>query len=85
MSAEMKSGKWFWAGIGLQLCIGYTVGFTVYQVGTLIGEGHIGAGFVPGLIAVLAMAAFIVLLGLRSARRNKAEHAKKQASQVGAC
>lgn len=30
MNSEMKSGKWVWAGIGLQLCTGYTVAYLVY-------------------------------------------------------
>ena len=49
MNSEMKSAKWLWGGIGLQLGTGYTVGFLVYQIGTLITTGSIGAGFVPGL------------------------------------
>ena len=34
MNSEMKSGKWVWAGIGLQLCTGYTVAYLVYTIGT---------------------------------------------------
>ena len=36
MNSEMKSGKWVWAGIGLQLGVGYSVGYLVYTIGTLI-------------------------------------------------
>ena len=36
MNSEMKSAKWFWSGIGLQLGVGYTAGYLVYTVGTLI-------------------------------------------------
>ena len=36
MNSEMKSAKWLWAGIGLQLGTGYAVGYLVYQIGTLI-------------------------------------------------
>ena len=32
MNSEMKSAKWLWGGIGLQLGTGYTVGFLVYQI-----------------------------------------------------
>ena len=49
MHSEIKSAKWLWGGIGLQLGTGYTVGFLVYQIGTLITTGSIGAGFVPVL------------------------------------
>ena len=59
MNSEMKSRKWLWGGISLQLGIGYTVGFVVYQVGTVITTGTVGAGFLPGLVAVLAMAAIV--------------------------
>ena len=59
----MKSRKWLWGAIGLQLGTGYTVAFLINQVGTLITEGHLAAGFVPGLIAVLCFVAAIVLIG----------------------
>ncbi len=59
MNAEMKSAKWLWGAIGLQLAIGFTAGYLVYQIGTLIVEGSFGAGFVPGLIAIIAFAAII--------------------------
>ncbi|MDL2215488.1 ferrous iron transporter B [Ruminococcaceae bacterium OttesenSCG-928-N02] len=36
MNAEMKSGKWLFAGIGLQLGIGYSVGYFIYTIGTLL-------------------------------------------------
>ena len=60
MNSEMKSGKWLFGGICLQLATGYTVAFLVYQIGTLITTGALGTGFVPGLIAVLVFAAVIV-------------------------
>ena len=69
MRSEMKSAKWLWGGIALQLGTGYTVGFLVYQIGTLVTTGAVGAGFVPGLIAVLLMAACLVYL-IRRANRN---------------
>ena len=36
MNSEMKSAKWIWGGIGLQLGVGYSVGYLVYTIGTLI-------------------------------------------------
>ena len=62
MNAEMQSKKWLWGGIALQLGTGFTVAFLVYQIGTLITTGAIGAGFVPGRIAVLAMVAVLVFV-----------------------
>ncbi|MBE6568436.1 MAG: ferrous iron transporter B [Ruminococcaceae bacterium] len=64
MNAEMKSAKWLWAGIGLQLAVGYTVAYLTYTLGTLFSAPatlNVGAT-VAGLIAVLAMAGFIVYL-----------------------
>ncbi len=60
MNSEMADKKWLWGGIGLQLGTGYSVGFLVYQVGTLATTGSVGAGFVPGLVAVLIFAAILV-------------------------
>lgn len=62
MNSEMQSAKWLWGGIALQLGTGYTIGFLVYQIGTLITTGSVGAGFVPGLIAVLVMVAIVIVL-----------------------
>ena len=80
MNSEMKSAKWLWGGIALQLGVGYTVGFLVYQIGTLITTGGVGAGFVPGLIAVLTMIAVVVYFIRKADRGLKAEYALSGAS-----
>ncbi|MCQ2511392.1 MAG: ferrous iron transporter B [Lachnospiraceae bacterium] len=67
MNSEMQSGKWLFGAICLQLATGFTVGFLVFQIGTLITTGSLGGGFVGGLIAVLAFAAVIIYL-IRKAR-----------------
>ena len=77
MNAEMKSAKWLWGGIGLQLGTGFTVGYLVYQVGTLITTGSFGAGFLPGLIAVAVFVAILVFLCIRTNNRLKAENELK--------
>ena len=74
MNSEMQSGKWLFAGICLQLATGFTVGFLVYQIGTLITTGSLGAGFVGGLIAVLVFAAVIVTLIMRANRAIDTEY-----------
>jgi ferrous iron transport protein B len=74
MNAEMKSTKWLWGGIGLQLGVGYTVGFLVYQIGTWITEGTFGAGFLPGMIAVAVMVAIVTALIMRANKSLKAEY-----------
>ncbi len=70
MNVEMKSGKWLLAGIGLQLGVGYTVAFLVYQVGTLIMTGTVGAAFLPGLVAVICFAAVLICLCMRAGRKT---------------
>ncbi len=77
MNSEMKSAKWLWGGIGLQLGTGFTVGYLVYQIGTLITTGAFGAGFIPGLIAVAVFVAIIVFLCIRTNNKLKAENALK--------
>ena len=62
MRSELADRKWLWGGIALQLGVGFTLGFVVYQVGTLIATGSFGAGFAGGLMAVAVMVA--VLAGL---------------------
>ena len=75
MNAEMKSGKWLAGAIGFQLATGYTVGFVVYQVGTLITTGTLGAGFAGGLIAVLVIAAVITYMCVNANKKIKEEYA----------
>lgn len=82
MNAEMKSRRWLWGGIALQLGVGYTVGYLVYQVGTLLTTGAVGAGFVPGLAAVLAIAAVVVYLCIRAGRNVSAEYALSGVKQA---
>ena len=74
MNSEMKSTKWLWGAIGLQLATGYTVGFLVYQIGTLIVTGSFGAGFVGGLIAVACFAAIIVAIIKKNQKSIAAEY-----------
>ena len=77
MNAEMKSGKWVWGGIGLQLGVGYTVGYSVYTIGTLLtapSSLNVGAA-IGGLIAVLAFVAIIITLINKTNRKMKSEYA----------
>ena len=70
MNSEMGDRKWFWGGVALQFATGFTVAFAVYQIGTLITTGALGAGFFPGLIVVAVLAAAIMHL-IRKADRKK--------------
>ncbi len=74
MNSEMKSGKWLFGGICLQLATGYTVAFLVYQIGTLVTTGSLGTAFIPGLIAVLVFAAIIIWRIRRSDREFVGEY-----------
>ena len=76
MNSEMKSAKWLWGGIALQLGVGYTVGYTVYQIGTFVTTGTFGAGFLPGLIAVAAIIAVVVYLCINADKKLKSEKPK---------
>ena len=80
MNSEMQSKKWLWGGIALQMGTGYTIGFLVYQIGTLITTGSLGAGFVPGLIAVLVMAGIVVALIQKTNKSLAAEYELKKAA-----
>ncbi len=74
MNSEMKSAKWLWGAIGLQLASGFTVGFLVYQIGTIIVTGTIGAGFVGGLIAVICFATIITLIIKSNQKKMELEY-----------
>ena len=73
MNAELNDRKWFWGGVALQLGTGFTVGYLVYQVGTLVTTGGFGAGFLPGLIAVAVMAGIVCLLCARNGKTTAAK------------
>lgn len=74
MNSEMKSAKWLWGGIALQLSVGFTAGYLVYQIGTLITTGTFGAGFIGGLVAVLMIAAVVTYLCLNADKNVKKEY-----------
>ncbi len=80
MNAEMKSAKWLWGGIGLQLSVGYTVGYLVYQIGTLVTTGAFGAGFLPGLIVVAAIVAIITYMCINADKKIDKERSLKKSS-----
>ena len=76
MNAEMKSKKWLWGGIGLQLAVGYTVAYLVYTIGTLIAAPTtLAAGpAMAGGIAVVIMAVIVVALIVNANKKVKAEY-----------
>lgn len=77
MNSEMKSAKWLWGGIGLQLGVGYTVAYFVYTIGTLITAPQslkLGAAL-GGLAAVVVMGGIIIAIIAHTNRQLKAEYA----------
>ena len=81
MNAEMKSAKWLWGGIGLQLGVGYTVSYLVYTIGTLITDPaalSIGSAL-AGLAIVAAIVAVILGLISNTNKKLSAEYALKSA------
>ena len=78
MNTEIKDKKWLFGGIALQLGVGYTLGFLVYQIGTLVTTGSVGVGFSGGLIAVVLMVGVVVFLCINADNKLKAELAGKK-------
>ena len=86
MNSEMKSAKWLWGGIGLQLGVGFAVAYFIYTIGTLI-TAPATLKIVPavvGLIAILGMVAIIVALIINTNKKLKAEYALKTKEKVAA-
>ncbi|MGI6608432.1 MAG: ferrous iron transporter B [Erysipelotrichaceae bacterium] len=75
MNSEMKSAKWLWGGIALQLGVGYTIAYFVYTIGTIVtGENlNIGAA-IGGFIAVIAMVAVVAGLIMNTNKKLKLEY-----------
>ena len=63
-------------GVVLMQCgVAWLIAFLVYQIGTLVTTGAVGAGFLPGLIAVVAFAAVLVYLCMKTEKDLKREYA----------
>ena len=78
MNSEINDRKWFWGGVALQFATGYVIAFLVYQIGTLITTGALGAGFLPGLIAVAVIVGVIVYLCANADKKLAKEYALKK-------
>lgn len=84
MNAEMKSGKWVAAGIGLQLGVGYTVSYLVYTIGTLITAPdtlNMG-GAIGGLAVVTVFVGVVLFLIARTNAKLKEEEALKKSKKT---
>ena len=84
MNSEMKSKKWLFAGLGLQLGMGYSLSFIVYFFGTLFTGSGFDALWMPllGFAIVIAFGAVITILCIKSAKSVKANEKEKNAAVV---
>ena len=80
MNAEIKSKKWLFTGIGLQLSVGFTIGFLTYFFGTVFTGASFTHAWMPIvgwlIIAVLTSVFAVAIL------KKKREVAKARAQQV---
>ena len=75
MNAEIKSKKWLFSGVALQMAVGYTIGFLVYFFGTLFTGAKFGDAWmlILGFAIVAAIAAVITYLIIKRNRELKNE------------
>ena len=70
MNAEMKSARWLWGGIGFQLGVGFTAGYLVYTVGTLI-TSPASLAVLPAILGFVAIAVFAMIIAFLSIKANR--------------
>ncbi len=78
MNSELKSKKWLLAGIGLQLGVGYTLGFITYFFGTLFAGDYFGAIWMP----ILGWAVVLVFVGVIAFLVIKRDRALSESSPL---
>ena len=79
MNSEIKSKKWLFAGIGLQLAVGYVLSFLVFFFGTLFTGASYGSIWMPivGWVVTALIVALLVFLVIRADRKMKKEYTLK--------
>ena len=85
MNSELKSKKWLFAGIGLQLSIGYTLAFLVSFFGTLFTGGKLGSLWMSilGWGVVFAITVVFVVIILRNRRLSRSEGGGIRTNRAG--
>lgn len=78
MNSEMKSAKWLWAGIGLQLGVGYSVAFLTFFFGTLLTTREFGPLWMP-VLGWAIVALFATILAVLILKKNKELDAEEKA------
>lgn len=73
MRSEIKEKKWFWAGIGMQFGVGYSLAFLVFFFGTLFTTRQFGDIWMPivGWVITLFFFAIITLCIVKKQRELK--------------
>ena len=79
MNAEIKDKKWLFAGIGIQLAVGYSIGFLTYFFGTLFTGASFGNAWMPilGWVIVAACAAIFTYAIVRAKEKANRIQAEK--------
>jgi ferrous iron transport protein B len=78
MNSEINNKKWLFAGVGIQLSVGYSIGFLTYFFGTIFTGGSLGKPWMPILgwtilAAIVAVFTFFIL--------KKREEVKREAEE----
>ena len=72
MNSEMKSAKWLFGGIALQLGMGFSVGYLVYTIGTIIIDSsklNITAAICGG-VAIVLMLLTVAGMSIRASKEK---------------
>ena len=83
MNAEINNRKWLFAGVGIQLSVGYSIGFLTYFFGTVLTGGTlIGWMSILGWVIVAAIVAIFTFVILKKREEVKREAEEKKAVTV---
>jgi ferrous iron transport protein B len=84
MNAELKSKKWLFSGVALQMAVGYSLGFLVYFFGTLFTGADFGSAWMPilGFAVVLLAAGVITYLIIKKNKELRTEAKKREVAKV---
>ena len=69
MNSEIDNKKWFWAGVGLQFAVGYTVAFLTFFFGTLFTTRNFGPIWMP-VLGWAIVACIVVIFTVLIIRKN---------------
>ena len=83
MNAEINNRKWLFAGVGIQLSVGYSIGFLTYFFGTILSGGSlIGWMSILGWVIVATIVAIFTFVILKKREEVKREAEEKKAVTV---